>query len=310
MDYAQPPPSYSPIEPDRGQILVEKMARADLPALHIGAAGNDPVPPESHDFMRFIVERMFFVLPHQQALSYRIGLVQHLLIEIDSRGVVEISILLGKCRARLVLADIEHRLITLWQLPSMATSKLPLRRPSNHGPVGNTRCVTVTPILLHSSTSQIPRYLNGWSTLRFNNSKLSPSAPASFSRRFASARDFSMSGQYPAICCSSSLVAAKGEPGNTMPPTVWTIAIFDSAGAPCQRSIAKVSARRTRASSKGFRLWFGVTIRAQFQSLVCTVILSPSAPTSSSTADGGKLRNSRAARSARIASTRTDCLSA
>ena len=36
------------------------------------------------------------------------------------------------------------------------------------------------------------------------------------------------------------------------------MAIFDSAGAPCQRSIARVSARRTRTSSNGFLLWFGV----------------------------------------------------
>ena len=95
-----------------------------------------------------------------------------------------------------------------------------------------------------------------------------------------------MSGQKPAICCSSSLVAANGEAGNTMPPTVRTLAIFDNAGAPCQRSIASVSARRTRGSSNGFFLWFGVTRLPQFQSLSCTVILSPSALTSSSRADG------------------------
>ena len=42
-------------------------------------------------------------------------------------------------------------------------------------------------------------------------------------------------------------------------------AILDSAGAPFQRSIARVSARRTRASSNGFFLWFGVTRLPQFQ---------------------------------------------
>src|SRR6266436_9071133 len=72
-------------------------------------------------------------------------------------------------------------LITLWQLPSMETSKLPLRSASNQGPVGRTRWVTCKPILLHSSTSQTPRYLKGWSTLRLSSSKLAPSAPASFS---------------------------------------------------------------------------------------------------------------------------------
>ena len=46
---------------------------------------------------------------------------------------------------------------------------------------------------------------------------------------------------------------------------------------PPQRSIDSVSARRTRASSKGLRLWLGVTMRLQFQSLSWTVSLSPSA---------------------------------
>src|SRR5215831_16387837 len=69
------------------------------------------------------------------------------------------------------------------------------RLASSQGPVGTTRCVTCSPILLHSSMSQVATYLKGWSTLRFNNSNLRPSAPASFNRRLASAGDFSMSGQ-------------------------------------------------------------------------------------------------------------------
>jgi hypothetical protein len=67
-----------------------------------------------------------------------------------------------------------------------------------------------------------------------------------------------------------------------MPPTVRTLAIFDSAGPPCQRSIASVRARRTRGSSNGFLLWFGVTRLPQFQSLSCTVISPSSARLSSS----------------------------
>src|SRR5215472_8391865 len=45
-----------------------------------------------------------------------------------------------------------------------------------------------------------------------------------------------------------------------MPPTVCTTAILESSGAPCQRSIARVNARRTRTSSKGFFLWLGETV--------------------------------------------------
>src|SRR6266478_654012 len=137
--------------------------------------------------------------------------------------------------------------------------------------------------------------------LRLSSSKLSPSAPASFNSRFASARDFSMSGQNPASFCSSSFVAASGDVGKTMPPTVCTLAILAISGAVCQRSIAKVSARRTRASSNGFFLWLGSRKLPQFQSLVCTVSLSPSAPTSSSRTVGGKPPNSISARALRSA---------
>ena len=52
--------------------------------------------------------------------------------------------------------------------------------------------------MLHSSINHVPTNLYGWSILRFRSSNASPSAPASFKRRLASARDFSISGQYPA----------------------------------------------------------------------------------------------------------------
>jgi hypothetical protein len=83
-------------------------------------------------------------------------------------------------------------------------------------------------------TERCRRTCTAGSTVRFKSSKLSPSAPASFKSRLASARNLSMSGQNPAIFSSSSLVAASGESGKTVPPTVCTIAILASCGAPCQ----------------------------------------------------------------------------
>ena len=80
-----------------------------------------------------------------------------------------------------------------------------------------------------------------------------------------------------------------------MLPTVRTLAIFDSASTPRQRSIARVRARRTRTSSNGFLAWLIVTTLPQFQSLSWTAILSPSAFFNSSRAAGGKPRNSIAA---------------
>jgi hypothetical protein len=54
---------------------------------------------------------------------------------------------------------VEQGLTTLWQLPVNTTSKFPLRIASNQGPVGATRCVTLSPILCHSSITQLPLYL-------------------------------------------------------------------------------------------------------------------------------------------------------
>src|ERR1700730_19146116 len=40
------------VKPDRPEILIEEMARTDLPALDIGTVGHDPVPPQGHDLVR------------------------------------------------------------------------------------------------------------------------------------------------------------------------------------------------------------------------------------------------------------------
>ena len=58
-------------------------------------------------------------------------------------------------------------------------------------------------VYLRESFGLLCGFLYGWSMLRFSNSKLSPSAPASFSSRRASVRDFSISRQKPATSCSS-----------------------------------------------------------------------------------------------------------
>src|SRR3984893_81831 len=71
------------VKPDRPEILIEEMARTDLPALDIGTVGHDPVPPQGHDLVPLVVQRMLLELAHQLALLCRIGLVQHPLIKID-----------------------------------------------------------------------------------------------------------------------------------------------------------------------------------------------------------------------------------
>src|SRR5438105_11095724 len=137
------------------------MARADLPALHIRAVRHDPVPPQRRDVMYLIVERVPFEGPHQCALPRRIGLVQHFLIEIDRRRVVKVSVLLGEDRGGLVFADIEQRVDDALAITFERHFEIAATQRLDHGPVGATRWLTSSPTLLHSSTSQVPRYLKG-----------------------------------------------------------------------------------------------------------------------------------------------------
>jgi hypothetical protein len=105
------------------------------------------------------------------------------------------------------------------------------------------------------------------------------------------------------------LVAASGEPGKTMPPTVRTLAILASAGAPFHWSMASASARRTRTSSNGFFWWLGVrccrsSSRCPAPRLVAQLLgqLVARRRRQAAELDGRAV--------ALMASTRTDCLSA
>src|SRR5260370_997704 len=69
------------VEPDARQILVGVVARANLPAVHIGAQRHDPTPPERVDVMRAFVEHLLVELAGQRALLRKIGLVQQLVVD-------------------------------------------------------------------------------------------------------------------------------------------------------------------------------------------------------------------------------------
>ena len=123
---------------------------------------------------------------------------------------------------------------------------------------------------------------------------------------------------------ATSRCRARSRPASAAPP--WSppaasrgtrcpprCARWRSSTAPARRATdrsASSSARRTRTSSNGLRFWLGVIRLPQFQSWVCTLTLSPSSRLRSLIADGGRPRNSIAARPEWIASTRTTCLSA
>src|SRR5690242_4018709 len=53
------------VEPDRRQILIDVVARADLPALYVRPIRDDPVVPGRHQHMRLGIEHVFFEFTHQ-----------------------------------------------------------------------------------------------------------------------------------------------------------------------------------------------------------------------------------------------------
>src|SRR5215472_5543217 len=105
------------VEPDRAEILVEVMARADPPPLDVGSVRNDPVPPQQEHGVRLVVEHVFLKLAHQRALFGCVGLAQHLLIEIYRGLILEVSVILGKHRARQIPLNVEWR---VWHIVAIA----------------------------------------------------------------------------------------------------------------------------------------------------------------------------------------------
>src|SRR5260370_42000726 len=81
------------IEPDRRQILVDVMARADFPALYIRSVGNDAIPPQYPNLVGLCIEHIFLEIAHQSALLGEFGLAQHLVVEINLHRAFIVAIL-------------------------------------------------------------------------------------------------------------------------------------------------------------------------------------------------------------------------
>src|SRR5437763_9045070 len=69
------------VEPDRRQILVQEMARADLPALHIGAVRHDAVPPDDLRGVRLGIHQLLLEIDHERVLLLLIAFLLYLVID-------------------------------------------------------------------------------------------------------------------------------------------------------------------------------------------------------------------------------------
>src|SRR5258707_11524560 len=66
------------IEPYIGQVLIDVVAPADPPSLHIGAQRPGPVPVSYHPLLRLRIEHVLLQLAHPPALLPPRGPPQHL----------------------------------------------------------------------------------------------------------------------------------------------------------------------------------------------------------------------------------------
>src|SRR5262252_3971508 len=88
------------VEPHVGQVLIEVVARTDLPSLYVGAQRNDPVPVGHHHLVRLGIEHALLEIAHQRPLLRAVRLTQHLLVQIDQPLIFVVAVVLGEDRMR------------------------------------------------------------------------------------------------------------------------------------------------------------------------------------------------------------------
>ena len=148
------------VQPDCRQVLIDEMARPDFPALHVRAVRDAPEPPHDPGLVRLVVDHVFLDFSHQAAL-FGGCLVQHFLIKVDFLLVLVIAVVLGKDGVRQILPDIEQRIdhaltIGFEHDVEIAAAHRFKPRAGRHDML-----VACSPILLHSSISQVPTNLKG-----------------------------------------------------------------------------------------------------------------------------------------------------
>src|SRR5581483_3933352 len=83
------------VEPDRRQVLVEVVARRDLPALDVGAVRNDAVPPQRDEVVHLLVDHALLVGAHQPLLLGLVARLVHGVVELDELRILELAVLVA-----------------------------------------------------------------------------------------------------------------------------------------------------------------------------------------------------------------------
>ena len=145
-------------EPNVGEILVQEMAAADLPALHVGPHRQNSIPPCDRQLMCAHLQHLAFILPHQHPRLDRINFAQHAIIDFHLHRIIVIGEVL---RIEFMRPDsARYR-----RLGSRCSGNSPAEPRRSHPPVplpatarsARSSVSPLRPILRNSSTSQCRR---------------------------------------------------------------------------------------------------------------------------------------------------------
>ena len=98
------------VEPDRSQILIDIVARPDLPAFDVCAVGHDPLPPQQVDRMSLLVEDVFGEFKQIGPLLGLVEFAQLAVVHLDFLWVVELAVVRAGHRMQQIFADIGERI--------------------------------------------------------------------------------------------------------------------------------------------------------------------------------------------------------
>src|SRR6516162_1856254 len=135
------------------------MAWADLPALYIRPVRHGAIPIGDPHRVGLGIEDISLEFSHQRALPGGVRLVQHLFVERHLVWIFELGVIAAEDRPGKVALYVERRV--RYSVAVGRRDDLEIAAPHciEPGAVGAIRCVTLTPIFCHSSTSQVPTYL-------------------------------------------------------------------------------------------------------------------------------------------------------
>src|SRR6186997_1066011 len=86
-------PTPSGCQPDGGEVLVEVVAGADLPAFHLAVVRNDPLPPDRRDLPGLLAKRDPLELAHRHQPLRRVGLTRLLVVELVELGIAVAAVI-------------------------------------------------------------------------------------------------------------------------------------------------------------------------------------------------------------------------